>query len=172
MELVRRLPPGCAYFYDVGAYRIHGLLIGGPIGLIALAGIGWAAAGTLGAVLLGLLGGLVGLLGGWFYGAKLCPTPVFLVRRTPKEEGNGYDVEPIEHSYLMGAVDPINVAAAGPPGVFLGSSWDSIIEGRAVRRFFTAAMTRGQKIQMAAIVTVAVCSVIVVFFLVMGTRGE
>lgn len=171
-ELARRLPLGCAYFYDQQTYRIQGIAIGGPVGLIALGGVGWALSATLGVVLFGLMGGLIGLAAGWLIGPQLCPRPVFLVRRTPQElEGTRkYDLTPIEHSYLMGAVDLEKITEESKPGVFLGSSWDSIIQARAARRFFTSIITKGQMLQMAAPVVIAVCSVLVVFFLVMASR--
>ncbi len=191
-DLTRRLPVGCSYYYDPQHYNLNGAILGISVGILALGGAGWMEWATPGAIGLGVVGGLLGLLIGWLIiGPALLPKPRFMVRRQRIEDpvsrtvegsmevvGQLFDIEPIVHAYLRSAVDPSATTGPRPPGapayrpgVYLGSTWDSIIQAKAARRFFISSLSGSQVIQLAAPVVVAVCSIIVVFFFVMANKG-
>lgn len=113
-----------------------------------------------------------GLIAGWFWGPKIGRKPFWVIRRKYNPETEQCEIEPICHTYLLGDPNSFRDPDNPMPGIFLGTSWYNNVEARGVRRFFTASLSSTmQKIQLTAIVIIAVCLVIVVFMLLAMANG-
>ncbi|MGH7774669.1 MAG: hypothetical protein ACREQA_20790 [Candidatus Binatia bacterium] len=171
-ELMANLPIKARYVPDIDKERRIGMFLFG----VSFSFIGFALlfpfmVGINPAITLGFgvaLGGLPGIGAGYIWGPRVGRKPFWIIRRIYNQDTKSYDIYPMAHTYLMGATQ----SPESIPGLYLATSWHEGLESKGLKGLFTLESSNTMKaIQIASLVTMALCLVGVVIFLAIATSG-